>query len=146
SGALLSFPRLVDPSVVPLDTVGVPGPVAVPGPIAGAGLPGLIWRAVAFSPGADGVGRVPQLLAAQSAHVHDPRSPMIRALRARASSGSNRFLFRVAGAKRNAVLRPTTTSIGSGALLSFPRCDHSRATLLVQWRADVALGCACALD
>ena len=33
---------LVDPSVVPLDTVGVPGPVAVPGPIAGAGLPGLI--------------------------------------------------------------------------------------------------------
>ena len=34
---------LVDPSVVPLDTVGVPGPIAaVPGPIAGAGLPGLI--------------------------------------------------------------------------------------------------------
>jgi hypothetical protein len=34
---------LVDPSVMPLETVAVPGPIAaVPGPIAGAGLPGLI--------------------------------------------------------------------------------------------------------
>src|SRR5262245_1489280 len=30
------------------------------------------------------------------------------------------------GAKRNTRLRPTTTVIGSGALLSFPRRDHSR--------------------
>jgi hypothetical protein len=29
-------------------------PVNVPAPIAGAGLPGLIWRAVAFSAGGDG--------------------------------------------------------------------------------------------
>jgi hypothetical protein len=34
---------LVDPSVMGLETVAVPGPIAaVPGPIAGAGLPGLI--------------------------------------------------------------------------------------------------------
>jgi hypothetical protein len=36
---------MVDPSVVPLDTVGVPAPidtVGVPAPIAGAGLPGLL--------------------------------------------------------------------------------------------------------
>src|SRR5215475_10540200 len=39
---------------------------------------------------------------------------------------SNLCLFRVAGAKRNARLRPTTTTVGGGGLLSFPRRDHSR--------------------
>ena len=59
-------------------------------------------------------------------------SPRVRALRARAGSGSNRCLFRVAGAKRNARLRPTTTAIGGGGLLSFPRRDHSRHAHAVQ--------------
>jgi hypothetical protein len=46
---------------------GVAGQIAfdditlgVPGPIAGAGLPGLIWRAVAFSHGGDGGRRSPE--------------------------------------------------------------------------------------
>src|SRR5262249_48521088 len=39
--------------------VSIPfAPAAVPGPIAGAGLPGLIFAAVAFSAGGDGVGGV----------------------------------------------------------------------------------------
>jgi len=37
------------------------GFLAVPGPIVGAGLPGLIWRAVAFSAGGGGGRGPPEL-------------------------------------------------------------------------------------
>jgi hypothetical protein len=54
---LLNFPPEAGSGFV--DRIQVTTPV--PGPIAGAGLPGLSWRAVAFSAGGDGGRRSPEL-------------------------------------------------------------------------------------
>src|SRR5215831_5017690 len=84
-------------------------------------------------PGGRGApGRAPP---ARRGGRHDPPPPRVRArhtqlafVRRVAASRlqKHRCLFRVAGAKRKSRLRPTTTTIGGGALLPFPRRDHSR--------------------